>query len=102
MGRLNFADPEAAARDVLELQKKLFMTDSLFQQLHHRRDLGNDGIEAHLRYLAKPSSGLRGDHQQTARRILACLELRKAGVPWPEAIRRAEELFPGARSKQRS
>ena len=99
MGRLNFADKEAAARDVQELAKKYGMSDPLFQQLHHRRDLGNDGVAAHLRYFAKPSSGLRGDHQQTARRILACLELRKAGVAWPEAIRRAEELFPGARSK---
>ena len=100
MGRLNFADPEAAAQDLLELQKKRDMTDSLFQKLHHRRNLGpKDGIAAHLRYLAKPSSGLRGDHQQTARRILACLELRKVGVPWPEAIRLAEEQYPGARSK---
>ena len=100
MGRLNFADPDAAAQDVAELRDNHGMVDRQFQALHHRRKLGpSDGIAAHLRYLGKVQTELRAEHQQTARRFRVCLELRRAGARWPEAAKRADELFPGAQSK---
>ena len=102
MARWNFKDAAAAARDVEELRRPFEMRDAEFWKLHHRENLEEkgDGIDEHLKYLAGVKT-LQHDQQQTARRFNVCLELRRAGAPWSEAIEKAIAAVPGAQAFRR-
>ena len=87
--------PGIASLIVVELRNVYGMTDSLFRQLHHRKNLrASEGIDAHLRYLKSVKFRLRPAQAQLALRLLACLEARREGRPWEAAVFFGSEALP--------
>ena len=87
----NCDDPKETVRIIKEL-RPLGLNLERFRRLHHNG--AGASLENHLKYCMRIGRFTSATNVDVCRRLGRCLDLRRRGVDWDEALETALRVFP--------